>query len=372
MAEIPLVGAPTMTDAGVGNQARLVATFPRWKPTKVHDAEFDVVTTTDFHLHQPHKLQHSHAQAETIGIMASTFNLLTAGAQFNKQRFQKDMDLFEVRSLFPLIAYPVLKADLQKKERKSKSKGKGKAKDTTALPSSLNFFGDRSSAPKPAAVSDSEDSDDDSDASEISIPEPPKQKITLTGPDPLPSSLPTDLASLFATDGESPLRKPLLRALTASNIHGLWGVQCAVSGSLLAGHDTMCIAPTGSGKTLSYLLPTLVKLRQPARRLADAGKGSGIRALILVPTHDLAVQIHGVLKAITAGQKWRCIVLSKATQKAVCESAPGHAGAGSDDEEEAEGSDDEAETDGLGIDVLVATPERLHLLLEAGRVSLAG
>lgn len=296
--------------------------------------------------------------------MASTFNLLTAGAQFNKSRFSKDMELFEV-STSPGVTDP------QKKERKSKDKGKGKAKaKDTPLPSSLNFFGDRSAAPKSAAAaSDSEDSDDESDASSVSIPEPPKQKITLTGPNPLPISLSTDLPSLFAADAESPLRKPLLRALAASNIHSLWGVQCAVSGSLLAGHDTMCIAPTGSGKTLSYLLPTLVRLRRPARRLGDDGKG--IRALVLVPTHDLAVQIHGVLKAITSGQKWRCMVLSKATQKAVCESAPGHAGAGSDDEGDEEESED-GESDGLGIDVLVATPERLHHLLDAGRVSLAG
>ncbi|CAK9783418.1 ATP-dependent RNA helicase ROK1 [Cutaneotrichosporon oleaginosum] len=278
--------------------------------------------------------------------MASTFNLLTAGARFNKSRFQKDMELFE------------------KKERKGKGNDKAKRKDV-ALPSSLNFFGDRSAAPKTEPEPQSESEDEDFD-SVPDIPEPPKQKITLTGPDPLPSSLGTDLPALFKD--ESPLRKPLIRALNAANIHSLWGVQCAVSGSLLAGHDTMCIAPTGSGKTLSYLLPTLVQLRQPARKLGEEGKG--IRALILVPTHDLAVQIHGVLKAITAGQKWRCMVLSKATQKAVCDSAPGR-NSGSDEEEEKEESEGEEEEGGLGIDVLVATPERLHHLLDEGRVSLA-
>ncbi|GMK56453.1 hypothetical protein CspeluHIS016_0302930 [Cutaneotrichosporon spelunceum] len=278
--------------------------------------------------------------------MASTFNLLTAGARFNKSRFQKDMDLFE-------------------KKEKSKGKGKAKAKET-ALPSSLNFFRDRSAVSKPESEPESDSGEDSESAPDI--PEPPKQKITLTGPDPLPSSLGTGLPSLFTDD--SPLRKPLLRALNESNIHGLWGVQCAVSGSLLAGHDTMCIAPTGSGKTLSYLLPTLVQLRQPARKMGDEGKG--IRALVVVPTHDLAVQIHGVLKAITAGQKWRCMVLSKATQKAVCESAPGHnSDSGTEDEGE-EGEEDEHEAEGgLGIDVLVATPERLHHLLDAGRISLA-
>lgn len=247
--------------------------------------------------------------------MASAFNLLTAGARFDKSRFGKDIDLFQ----------------------KEKSKGKAKA-----LPASLNFFGD--SKLEQALESESESESEP----ERDVPEPPKQKITLTGPDPLPASLGTELESLFKTD--SPLKRPLLRALSDANIHSMWGVQCAVAGSLLSGHDTMCIAPTGSGKTLSYLLPTLVSLEQPARKLENVG----IRSIIVVPTHDLAVQIHGVLKAITTHGKWRCLVLSKATQDAVCQSSP---------------PDGES---GLGIDVLVATPERLHHLLEEKKVSLSG
>lgn len=162
----------------------------------------------------------------------------------------------------------------------------------------------------------------------------------------------------------------------------------------------MCIAPTGSGKTLAYLLPTIVALRDPVRVLREQGdgegtdEGKGIRAVVLVPTHDLAVQIHGVLKAITHGRSWRCLVLSKATQKAVCESAPG-AGFAKDKSEKADGEDaasdevdeDEAdeestgsvdefapnnvETDALGIDILIATPERLHHLLESQQLSLS-
>ncbi|TXT04230.1 hypothetical protein VHUM_04228 [Vanrija humicola] len=280
--------------------------------------------------------------------MSSAFNLLTAGgARFDRSRFSKDIDLFN--------------------KKESSKKGKGKAKEA-ALPASLNFFGDNSASKPPALESDSE-SESDASSSSTPIPAPPQQKITLTGPDPLPTSLSTELASLFRSGPDAPLRKPLLRALDDANIHGLWGVQCAVGGSLLDGNDTMCIAPTGSGKTLSYLLPTLVALGQPARKL---GTGLGIRSIVLVPTHDLAVQIHGVLKAVTARGKWRCIVLSKATQKAVCDSAPGEA-TNDEDDDEAEGSDAESDAgEGhLGVDVLIATPERLHQLIEAKKISLA-
>lgn len=251
---------------------------------------------------------------------------------------------------------------MQKKKAK-KDKGKGKAKDV--LPASLNFFGD-AKAPQDESDDGSEsDASSSSSSSSASIPEPPKQKITLTGPEPLPASLGTGLESLFEQDDT--LKKPMLRNLASANIRSLWGVQCAVAGSLLAGQDTMCVAPTGSGKTLAYLLPLLVALQTPSRKMAD--KDQGVRALVVVPTHDLAVQIHQVLSAVLP-PKWRALVLSKATQKAVCESAPGPKFGKTDSDDVSD--DEDADREGiLGIDFLIATPERLHHLIDEGLVSLA-
>jgi ATP-dependent RNA helicase DDX52/ROK1 len=166
----------------------------------------------------------------------------------------------------------------------------------------------------------------------------------------------------------------------------------------------MCVAPTGSGKTLAYALPIIVKLADPARSLRGKIEGKGVRAVVLVPTQDLAVQIHSVLRAVTRGRAWRCLVLTKATERAVCESSPGlnastHAAdnedneSGGDDEDGAfdeDGDEIEDENEGfvdqnssmerglsgdrrppLGIDVLIATPERMHHLIEGQRLSLA-
>ncbi|OWZ38280.1 ATP-dependent RNA helicase ROK1 [Cryptococcus neoformans c8] len=319
--------------------------------------------------------------------MASAFSLLTAGgAKFDKNRFKDDFQLFEAK---------------KRKDRKGKSKQVDAVAVGSTLPSSLDFFGDHphpQHKPEPESESES-DSESDSGSSSTSIPAPPPQKITLTGSEPLPKSLHTNLPSLVNHESHSLTSAeggPLLSALSQANIHSLWGVQCAVGGCLLEDRDTLCVAPTGSGKTLSYVLPTIVKLREPARKLKGTDEGKGVRALVVVPTHDLAVQIQGVIKAVTRGRHWRSMVLTKATEKAVWESAPGESvksdedgdsemkdGEDSGDEEEDEddnestGSVDEfapkvsGNPEGLGIDVLVATPERLHHLIDSRRISLA-
>ena len=306
--------------------------------------------------------------------MTSPFNLLTAGgARFDRKRFGSDIELFD------------------KTKSKSKEKGKsklhkGKSTKSKALPASLDFFHDQPKADD-GNESDASSSSASSSSSALSIPEPPQQKITLSGNEPLPKSLHANLPSL-TTHSVHPLTSAsgtqLLSALRNSNIHSLWGVQCAVGGCILEGRDVLCVAPTGSGKTLSYLLPTLVRLRDPAR----SNGAKGVRSLVLVPTHDLAVQIHAVLKTVTRGRAWRALVLTKATERAVCDSAPGKASrkqaSGSDDdsqeeddeEEEEDGDEEESESEdgpsaGLGLDVLIATPERLHHLIDSQRLSLA-
>jgi ATP-dependent RNA helicase DDX10/DBP4 len=62
----------------------------------------------------------------------------------------------------------------------------------------------------------------------------------------------------------------------------------------LQGHDILGAAKTGSGKTLSFLIPVLENLYRLQHVGADAGHG----ALILSPTRELAIQIFDVLRKI--------------------------------------------------------------------------
>ncbi len=95
----------------------------------------------------------------------------------------------------------------------------------------------------------------------------------------------TPLASVPRLDAR------LQAALQAAAIQRLFPVQTAVWNALRCGpqdaHDLCIHAPTGSGKTLAYALPVVAALTgRVIRRL---------RALVVLPTHDLALQArtHG-------------------------------------------------------------------------------
>lgn len=61
--------------------------------------------------------------------------------------------------------------------------------------------------------------------------------------------------------------------------------------------DTVILSPTGSGKTIAFLIPVLSRL--------DHAK-PGIQAMILVPSRELALQIEQVFKAMGTGFKVNC------------------------------------------------------------------
>ncbi len=92
------------------------------------------------------------------------------------------------------------------------------------------------------------------------------------------------------------LSEPLLRALADLAYETPTPVQCAAIPAILQGRDVWASAGTGSGKTAAFLLPILEVLsasRQPS--LGD------VRALLLVPTRELAAQIE---RSVMAFQRY--------------------------------------------------------------------
>jgi ATP-dependent RNA helicase RhlE len=73
-------------------------------------------------------------------------------------------------------------------------------------------------------------------------------------------------------------------------------VQCEAIPPALAGRDVVATAQTGTGKTLAFLLPAIQFLTK-----SDGEPAPGIRALILAPTRELALQIHETALRLTQG-----------------------------------------------------------------------
>jgi len=115
-------------------------------------------------------------------------------------------------------------------------------------------------------------------------------------------------------------------------------VQSAVIPYALAGADVLASAETGSGKTISFVLPILHRLYAvPDQQLA------GTRALILAPTRELAVQIEDTIQGLT----YHTAITSAAV----------YGGVGMEPQERALRA---------GVSIVVATPGRLMDHMRSG------
>ena len=82
------------------------------------------------------------------------------------------------------------------------------------------------------------------------------------------------------------LSAPLLRAIDESGYATPTPIQIKAIPAVLAGRDIMAAAQTGTGKTASFALPLLQRLTS-----GPQVKSNHIRALVLTPTRELAVQV---------------------------------------------------------------------------------
>jgi ATP-dependent RNA helicase DeaD len=89
-----------------------------------------------------------------------------------------------------------------------------------------------------------------------------------------------------------PTSPPLARALAERNYDEPTPVQRAVLADDAAGRDLLVSAQTGSGKTVAYGLAIAANLLGDSERLA---KAAAPLALIVAPTRELALQVHGEL-----------------------------------------------------------------------------
>ncbi|HWY14370.1 MAG TPA: DEAD/DEAH box helicase [Rhizomicrobium sp.] len=137
--------------------------------------------------------------------------------------------------------------------------------------------------------------------------------------------------------------EPIQRALTAENYLEPTPIQARAIPLILSGRDVVGIAQTGTGKTAAFGLPLLQRLA------ADRTKAGphAVRALILAPTRELALQIHDSLGRYGRHLGLRlAVVLGGVNQSRQVEAAR------------------------RGVDILVATPGRLLDLVNQKHIRL--
>ncbi len=137
---------------------------------------------------------------------------------------------------------------------------------------------------------------------------------------------------------------PILRALTDEGYTTPTPIQQRAIPVLLEGRDLLGCAQTGTGKTAAFAIPIIQMLH------TAAGSGNGprpIRALVVTPTRELAIQIGESFAAYGRNTRIRHTVVFG-------------------------GVSQHAQTTALrqGVDVLIATPGRLLDLMNQGFISL--
>lgn len=166
--------------------------------------------------------------------------------------------------------------------------------------------------------------------------------------------------------------------------------------ALLEGRDVLAAAPTGSGKTAAYLIPVLSLLRTPRmteaplvvtprkkKRKSEAAdtptsvplaSNSKIRALILVPTKELADQIYREANRLTEpmddGQHHQRGCKFSVINETVINNAVAQQGQLSESSGDAEST-----SNNLGIlnkfDMLISTPLRLVSMIKQNLLDLS-
>ncbi|XP_034536655.1 probable ATP-dependent RNA helicase DDX28 [Notolabrus celidotus] len=94
--------------------------------------------------------------------------------------------------------------------------------------------------------------------------------------------------------------KELVEVLDRMNITHPTTVQQQTIPKVMRGHNILCAAETGSGKTLTYLLPLVHRLQADKKSEMDDENQRKISAVVLVPSRELAEQVAAVSRALSA------------------------------------------------------------------------
>ncbi|HMS06769.1 MAG TPA: DEAD/DEAH box helicase, partial [Burkholderiaceae bacterium] len=91
------------------------------------------------------------------------------------------------------------------------------------------------------------------------------------------------------------LAEPLARAVAEMGYEQMTPIQAEAIPVVLQGRDVMGAAQTGTGKTAAFSLPLLQRLL-PSANASTSPARHPVRALVLLPTRELAAQVADQIK----------------------------------------------------------------------------
>jgi ATP-dependent RNA helicase RhlE len=136
------------------------------------------------------------------------------------------------------------------------------------------------------------------------------------------------------------LSAAIIKALEEKGYENPTPIQKESIPQIISGRDVLGSAQTGTGKTAAFCIPLLEKLNREK-------KNTGVRALILTPTRELAIQVFDNLKFYGKHLQIKSTVIFGGVSQF-----------------------NQVKDIRKGMDVLVATPGRLHDLMNQGLLSL--
>ena len=142
------------------------------------------------------------------------------------------------------------------------------------------------------------------------------------------------------------LIRPILRSIRGVGYTEPTPIQQKTIPPVLQGKDVLGCAQTGTGKTAAFALPILQRVAK-AEDFDPSVAARSIRALILTPTRELALQIHENFQTYGQYLPVKCAVIFGGVNQ-----------------------NPQVEQLRAGVDILIATPGRLNDLIGQGHISL--
>ena len=136
----------------------------------------------------------------------------------------------------------------------------------------------------------------------------------------------------------------IIRSLQSMGFRRPTDIQFKAIPHILKGEDVLAVAQTGTGKTAAFAIPVINMIHKHKR----SKRPDGIKCVVMVPTHELAIQITEVFQTIGKHSKVKTYGIFGGVEQ-----------------------DPQIFRLNKGLDVLVATPGRLFDLVSQGHLNLS-